>query len=729
MVSDRSGKARRLLPAILLWIILGSLGYGPAGAEPEAPENRSHRGTVTGVTPPLQDPSAHLLFHEVLPGDTVGGIAKKYGLTPEQIYRLNDLTEKQVIRPGQRILVSPAETGVASNSAPRWVTMNFKDVELDVFIKFISELTGKNFLVDPSVRGRVTILSPEKVSVDEAYKVFLSVLEVNDLTVIQAGSVIKIIKSSDAKGKGVETLLEGDARSPEDRVVTQLCALKYASASELAKLLRPLIPRNGLLIPYPDTNTVIIIDVQSNVDRLVGIVKELDIPGHEEIHVFMLEYARAEKLAAELRELFQEAKGRPRTAGPQGLKILSDERTNSLIILASPKDMASMEMLIERLDRRETKQRASIHIYPLENAVAEDLAKVLSEIPGKGVDEKDKGKSPLISKEVQISADKATNSLVIIAEQEEYELMEEIIRRLDIPRIMVYVEALIIEVSADKALQLGVEWRVGDEFDGGFGVGSSGGVWMGQTPGAGELDNLGRGNVPGGFAAGVIGRAITLGDVVFPSIGAFVRAVRSDSNFNVISTPQILTLDNQEAVIEVAKNIPFVTRIDQGTEITSRAIQNFEYRDVGVILKVTPQINHNRFVRLNVEQTVSRVLETTALGGTVLAPTTTKRSTKSTITVKDGETAVMGGLIDKIQTRTTASTPCLGGLPGVGWLFKQTSDRDDKTNLLVFLTPHIIENVEEGRILHERKREHMDEQLNESSEKSQPELFRRRSFR
>lgn len=630
-------------------------------------------------------------------------------------------------RVGDSPLLAAVDADKAKGSKSRWITMNFKDVDLDVFIKFISELTGKNFVIDPSVKGRVTVISPEKVTIGEAYKIFLSVLEINDLTIVPAGAVIKIIKSADARGKGVETLLKSGSGAPEDRVVTQLCVLKYANASELAKLLKPLVPRSGLLIPYPDTNTVIIIDVQSNVDRLIDIIRELDVPGHEEITVFMLEYARAEKLSTELREVFEQQKGR-RRVGQEELKVIPDERTNSLIVLASPKDMASIRLLIEELDKKETKPRTSIHIYALENAVAEDLAKVLSEIPGKGAEEK-KGKPPLISKDVQISADKATNTLVIVAEQDEYEVIEGIIRKLDIPRIMVYVEALIIEVSADKALQLGVEWRVGNDYDGGFGTGSDGGVWLAQTPGAGAIDNIVSGEVPAGFAAGVVGRAITLGDVVFPSLAAFIRAIRSDNDFNVLSTPQILTLDNQEATIEVAKNIPFVTRVDQGTEVTSRAIQSFEYRDVGVTLKVTPQINNNRFVRLDVEQTVSRVLETTALGGTVLAPTTTKRSTKSTITVKDGETAVIGGLIDDIQSRGKTQTPCLGGLPLFGWLFKQISDRDEKTNLMVFLTPHIVENYEEGRKLYERKRDVIDQEFGSAHDNNQPEWLRKMGFK
>jgi general secretion pathway protein D len=297
-----------------------------------------------------------------------------------------------------------------------------------------------------------------------------------------------------------------------------------------------------------------------------------------------------------------------------------------------------------------------------------------------------------------------------------------------VPRTMVFVEALIMEVSAAKSMDLGVEWRGADSFHGGFGEGSKGGLVLGGSPGASSVDALAAGALPQGFAAGVVGRAISFDGVVFPSFGAFIRAVQSDSNFNIISTPQILTLDNAEAVIEVGQNIPFVTRVDQPAQVTERAIQTFEYRDVGVTLKVTPQINDNRQVMLKVEQSIKSVVERTALGGTVLAPTTTFRRAKTAITVMDGETAVIGGLIEDRMDRGKTQTPCLGGVPGLGWLFKSINDRDEKTNLLVFLAPHIVENPGESRKLYEEKRGKIDLSVGEAMKNNQPEKLRRMLF-
>ncbi len=611
---------------------------------------------------------------------------------------------------------------------PQLITMNFKDVDLGILIKFISEITGKNFVVDPSVQGKVTILSPEKVTVDEAYQVFLSVLEVNGFTTVQAGKVIKIIKAAEAKGKGVETRFKKAPERPEDKIITQLYPLTFADSTELAKLLKPLVPRTGLLIPYAETNTLIIIDMVSNIDRLINIINELDVPGREQITILPLEYARAEKLAGELEKIFHERKGK--RVGRKFLKIIPDERTNTLVILSNPKITAQVKTLVAALDKKQSRPRTNIHIYTLENATAEDMVKVLSEIPKKG-GKPLKGKAPLLSQEVKITADKATNSLVIVADPDEYRIIEKVIKKLDVARTMVYVEALIIEVSAEKALELGVEWRVGNEYNGGYGEGKKGGVWAVGTAATGNDSTVQRfsaGALPGGFSAGVIGKAITLGGVVFPSIGAFVRAVRNDTDFNVISTPQILTLDNEEATIEVGQTIPFVTRVDQGTAVTDRAIQSFEYKDVGVTLKVTPQINNKRFVRLQIEETVRTVIQSTALGGTVLAPTTAFRSAKTTITVKDGETAVIGGLIENRIARTKAQTPCIGNIPIFGWLFKQVSDTDRKTNLLVFLTPHIIETPLEEKALYEKKKVYIDNEVKKATETEDTEKIRKKLF-
>ncbi len=625
-----------------------------------------------------------------------------------------------------------------SQAKPAYITMNFKDVDLQVFIKFISELTGKNFLIDPNVKGTVTIVSPQKVTVDEVYKVFLSVLEVNGFTVIEAGQVSKILPAAAAKTKATETFLEKRLRAPEDKIVTQLVPLKHAEAVTLARLLASLVEKTGLLVPYAETNTMIVIDTLSNINRIVRIVTELDVPGDEEIWVTQLRHAKADDMAKKLATLFQERRGAAPAAGQQAgvvradLKILPDERTNSLVVLAGPNPMAKVKLLVDKLDQRQVRPRENIHIYSLQNAIAETLAKVLMEIPGKGTKD-EKAKAPPISKDVQVSADKATNTLVIIAEPEEYAILEEVIRKLDEPRPLVYVEALIMEVSASKALDLGVEWRLGNTYDGGYGAGQPGGVYFGGSQGSSSpvADAINTGTVaglPAGFVAGVLGKGITLGSITFPTIAAFVRAVKTDSDFNVISTPQILTLDNEEASIEIGQNIPFVTQVVESSQTTDRPIQNFQYKDVGVTLKVTPQINEDGFIRLKIEESVKAVISQTALRGTVLAPTTTYRTAKTSIMVKDGETAVIGGLIEARLDRGKTSTPCLGDIPAFGWLFKTTEDRDEKTNLMVFMTPRVARGVEDAKKIYDQKRGHMDKEAERALKAQEQEVIRKKAF-
>ncbi|MBW1947699.1 MAG: type II secretion system secretin GspD [Deltaproteobacteria bacterium] len=607
------------------------------------------------------------------------------------------------------------------------ITMNFKDVDIGVFIKFISELTGKNFLVYPGVKGNVTVLSPEKVTVDEAYKVFLSVLEVHGYSAVPSGKIIKIVPATEARTKGLKSRFTSRPGSGDDRIITQLVHLEHGDATEFARLLKPLVAKTGLLLSYVDTNTLIIIDTLSNIDRLLRIIRKLDIPASKEkIIVYNLGYANAKTLASTLVDLFRVKRAKKGVS--HQVKIVSYERTNSLIVLAPAQILSDIEDILKKLDQKQVRPRGNIHIYPLQNAVAENVAKVLGEIPRKGQGGQQKGKAPPLSKDVQITADKATNTLVIVAEPEEYQILVDIIRELDKRRTMVYVEALIMEVSSSKALNLGVEWRTGDEYKGGLANSGRGGHWVMENSTTNALENLSTGELPAGFAFGVVGRAITLGDKVFPSIAAVIKAVRSDTDYNIISTPQILTLDNEEAVIEVGENIPFVTRVDQGADENDRAIQNFEYKDVGVTLKVTPQINDNGYVRLNIEQSVKNVQTRTALEGSILAPTTTFRTAKTSIVVKDGETVVIGGLISGDMTRGKTQTPCLGGIPGLGWAFKQVGDEDSKRNLFIFLTPHIIKNPEEGKKLYEEKKTYMDREVEQSIKANQPEKLRRKCY-
>jgi general secretion pathway protein D len=601
-----------------------------------------------------------------------------------------------------------AETRGGSNKT---ISMDFDQVDIKVFIKFISELTGKNFVIDDKVRGKVTVLSPSKISVEEAYKVFESVLEVNGFTTVPAGKVIKVVASVEARQKSVELRRAPlFVPRPDDRIITQIIPLLHAEAQEVRKLLAPLVSKQGVVIAYDPTDILIITDFQSNIQRLLSIVEEIDVEFQEaNITVVPLEYASAEKLATTISGLLEtrQKQTRRRRAEPP-LKILSYERINMIIVLADRQNTQMIKALVKTLDQPTPKGAGNIQVVYLENAQAEELAKVLTGLPSKP---QAKGEQPIISTDVKIVADKATNALVITAKPEEYQVLQPIIQQLDIPRKQVYVEALIMEVRATLAVSVGIDWIGAGETNLPFGADDGVAFGGSRTSGVSVLDESGNLALPAGLSAGVVSFPVTIGGITFSNLAALITAAQTDNNFNIISTPQLMTLDNEEASVVVAENIPFSTRVDEGTAVTDRAIQSFEYRDVGVTLKVTPQINEKRFVKLKIYEEISRVVsETTQLSPTqvVLAPTTTKRTAETNVQVRDKQTVVIAGLVGDNINVTTTKVPCLGDIPIMGYLFRSERRNSTRTNLLIFLTPYIVANPEEADELYLKKSKLME---------------------
>ncbi len=601
----------------------------------------------------------------------------------------------------------PKPVPPAKREAPsdRYVTIDFDSVDITLFIKFISELTGKNFVVDKAVRGKVTIISPKKISVAEAYKVFQSVLEVHGFATVPAGSVIKIVPAVAARSKSIETRIREEAIDPEDRIVTQLIPLEYANPDELKKLFAPFISKSSVMVSYSPTGTLIVTDVLSNIKRLLSIIRAIDVVGiGEEISVVPLEYATASVLVKSITSVFQTKTRRKGAPLRPGIKIVADERTNSMIIAASEDDTIKVRQLVDLLDKEIPRGEGDIRVYYLQNANAEDLAGVLTALPSKKGTGPQKGKAPVLSKETQIVADKATNSLVITANKDDYLILEDVIKKLDISRRMVYIEALIMEVNTNKQFTLGVQWQVGDEI--GSYKDSEIGAFAASTPPGGLFPGIdpttGTVSLNPGFALGVLGEVITIGGVRFPSIGAVIQAFQSDTDINILSTPQLMTTDNEEAEIVVAQNVPFLTRQEQSA--SGIDYSNYEFKDVGITLKITPQINQERFVRLKIFQEVSQVVEQDEIG----LPTTLKRTAETTVIIKDRHTVVIGGLIDETLTRGTYRVPCLGNIPLLGGLFKSQTRSKGKSNLFIFLTPYIIENPEEATAIYEEKKEYIE---------------------
>ena len=597
---------------------------------------------------------------------------------------------------------------VTTTQGKQYVTIDFDNVDIPVFIKFVSELTGKNFIIDEKVRGKVTVISPRKIAVDEVYKVFESILEIYGFTTVQAGEVIKVIPSLDARGQNLELRLKKEAITPADRVVTQILSLQYASPDEMKKVLDPLISKTSIILAYAPTGMLIITDVLSNIQRLQDIVTALDVEGvSEQISFIPLQAASATEIAKPLVAVFPPQQ-RP---GIAPIRIVPDERTNSIILLANEINTAHVKKLISLMDRDIPRSGAIIRVYQLQNGNAEDLAKVLMNLPKETKDAKQPapaaaGKTAILSRDVNILADKATNTLIITADRDDYKVLEGVIQKLDVPRPMVYIEALLMEVSVNKAFNIGVEWRGLREIGNAdvkrvlgpdsTALGMAGFTGQSIIP---QLNPLtGAVIMPSGLSLGVIGAGIKIGDLLFPNIGAVLQAYQKDSDVSILSTPQILTLNNEEAEINVGKNVPYITRSDTSATATQVFGQSYEYKDVGIILKITPSINEEQFVRLKIDQQVTKLT-----GEQTSTPTTLKRTAKTTVVVKNNETVVIGGMIDDTTSIETAQVPCLGDIPILGWLFKTMGRGREKTNLFVFITPHIIRNQEEAAAIYKKK--------------------------
>jgi len=605
--------------------------------------------------------------------------------------------------------ITPTRANAASNtgdSQDRFVTIDFNNVDINVFIKFISELTGKNFIVDQRVRGNVTIISPTKISVAEAYKVFESVLEVNGFSTVQAGKATKILPSPEARTSDIPTRTSTKPVTPQDQLVTQLIPLTYADADEIKRLFTPMVSKTSLIVAYAPTNTLIVTDVLSNIQRLIKILKEIDVADvGRQISVIPLQHADSAKMVETLTALFltRGATKQRATASRDDTKFVADERTNTVIVLASEVEMARVRQLIDFIDRETPRGKEKIRVYYLEYANAEDIAKVLQNLPSKeGTSVKEKAAAgaagaPLLSGKVNITADKATNSLVITASSDDYTVVEEVIKRLDIPRPMVYIEAVVMEVNAQRDFSLGTEWTAAGTTNIGNKPAAVGGGFLTPTS---AIPALTQGVLPQGFSFGVFTEAIDIAGIKFNNLTALVQAFKQDRDVNILQTPQILTTENEEAKINVGRNIPFQT---QSSTTDNQTFNSFEYRDVGTILKITPHISIERLVRLTIGLEVSALESTTDF-----RPTTLKRTIDTTVIVDDKSTIVIGGLIDDTNSVAEYKVPLLGDIPVLGWLFKYQNRSQQKTNLYIFLTPHVINNPAEAATVYGQKKTTMD---------------------
>jgi general secretion pathway protein D len=626
-------------------------------------------------------------------------------------------------------------TSGGTGQSGQFITMDFDGVDIKVFIKFIADITGKNFIIDDKVTGKVTVISPRKMTLDEAYKVFLSVLDVNGFGTVGMGEgVFKVVRAADAMTKSLETTVEPPVRR-DDSMVTQIIPLKYADSNDMRNLLTPLMSKGASqILAYPQSNVLIVTDTKANVRKIIDILKVVDVAGFaQEVRIFPLTYATAADLSQKLSDIIAEGRDeearRLRNVRQQdaagtrtSTRIIPYERTNSLIVLAPSPDLPAIGELIEKLDIPTPTGKEDIHVYYLQHAKAEDLAKVLTEIPtpegqeapvlqagqqqsGQAARTRTMPNTSLKEKNIKISPDKETNALIIYADPNAYKSLVETIKFLDIPRKQVYVSALIMEVDSTKDFKVGVEWSFFDDFK-----------YDGQSKTGGVFGRTGQNftttsNLPTGALLGVVGQSITISqgstEITFPNMTAFINAMVTNSDVNVISTPQILTMDNKEAEIKVGRNVPYLTRSETDLTNLNNTVRTYDYRDVGVTLKLTPQINQQGNIRMAIFEETTTLVEGT--GDEEFAPTTLKRSANTTVSIKDGNTMVIGGLIGDTLSITGSKVPLLGDIPILGHLFKSFNRSRNKTNLYIFITPYIIDTEQQAQTLYEKKKKEAEE--------------------
>lgn len=591
------------------------------------------------------------------------------------------------------------------------VSIDFDNVDIRVFIKFISEVTNKNFVIDSRVKAKVTVVSPGKISKDKAYKVFESVLDVNGYAAVPAGDVIKIISTFEARTKNMKTVKGKKSGNTEDNIITQVIPLDFADPRSIKRLIAPLVSKRSAVMSYEESKMIIITDYQSNINRLLKIIAAVDIlETGREISIIPLQNADADKLSKTLKLVFPNTKKTEDKVTLNNVRFVADERTNTIIAVAGKQDIKKIKDIILYLDKEKPVGDEKFHVYYLENAEAEKLAEVLLKLSDENSTKNSANKkaSPLLSEDVNITADKATNALIIKASKNDYEILEKLIVKLDIRRPMVTLDCLIMEINTDYGFEIGAEWAIGYDQEIKGTEGAYGGGFSGNK--GKPYSSIGmiaeKGIFPGGFSVGAVAKSIEIGGVKFPNLGALINASQTDKNIQILSKPQVTTLDNEKAKISVGKNIPYLTSSSSGDSQYS----NFEYKDVGIVLEITPQISKDGLIKLKIFQETSK-LDAGATNTQYTQPTTLKRTIDTTVVVKNKNTIVLGGLIDDSFSENETKVPCLGDIPLLGHLFKLEGETSEKTNLFVFITPHVIEDEIQAKEIYLEHKEYLDKEM------------------
>ena len=563
---------------------------------------------------------------------------------------------------------------ISSLSAETGVTLNLKDADIQSFIETVAEITGKNFVVDPRVKAKVTVVSARPMDRTEIYQVFLSVLQVHGFATVEVGEVIKILPDVNAK-QGAGNVITNNSSVKGDELVTRVIEIKHVAAAQMVPILRPLVPQQGHLAAYPGSNVLVISDRGANIARLEKIIRKIDRPDAQEIEVIPLQHASANEVVQILNSL-RAASGQ--AAQTPGAPILAaDERTNSILLSGDSTSRVRIRGLIAHLDTP-IEGSGNTRVVFLHYAKAEEIAPILLGISE--FENAEGGTTASASREdVDIQADETNNALVITAPPAKFESLRRVIGQLDIRRAQVLVEAIIAEVSTDLMKELGAEAFL---------------VPTGADPDGPAISSVNTGNLlsilqnPFSIGQGLsLGAADLAGNTQW---GFLLRALEGDASTNILSTPTLVTLDNEEAEIVVAQNVPFITgqftNTGSGTDSAVNPFQTIERQDVGITLRITPQINEGNSVKLDIEQESSSISSSSVASDLI----TNERRIATSVLVDDQDILVLGGLTQDDHRDTVTKTPLLGDIPLLGNLFRSTQTTKTKQNLMVFIHPVIL---------------------------------------
>lgn len=575
-----------------------------------------------------------------------------------------------------------AQTGTQTAASDSW-QINLKEADIGAFISQVADITGKSFVIDPRVKGKVNVLSSEPMNKDGVYELFLSVLQVQGFVAVPAGDVTLIVQQNDVKQQGRD--LDESVQVDSQELLTKVIMIKNTPALDLVPILRPLVAKYGHLAGVKSANALIISDHANNIFRIEQIIDRLDRSGSEELEVIQLKEAWVGNVVTMLQNLDPAKVSQGNAAGANentagSIRVVADERSNRLIIKGEKSARERIRKLIEDLDQP-SYFTGSARVMRLQYADAKKLAELLkgllSDAPAGDKDNQAKGKAG-------IHADEELNALVVRAEPSLMKEIEELVSALDVRRAQVLIESAIVEVTGDISDALGFQWVAGD---------------LDKPVGGTSFSNAGpslssiAGSIASGNAAAAIGSGLTLGGYSEsngqPEFGLIMQALSSNTNTNLLSTPSIMTLDNQEAEIIVGQNVPFLTG-STASSTNTNPFTTIQRQDVGITLKVKPHIHDGTAIRLEVEAKAESVAQTTVAGSADLI--TNKRSLKTMILADNEETIVLGGLIRDDMREVESKVPLLGDIPLLGWLFKSKSVTQVKSNLMVFLRPTIVNN-------------------------------------